>query len=193
MTKNLLTPNLLLTHPDIGDVHSMISFERRNQNHLVKWESTIFNQTECNSSLDEIIHKRLRSWIKECDEGRSLRFCMKPKENPELIIGFCNFTQIIYGSFQACYLGYKIDQAYEGRGLMFEALNACISYIFKEVGLHRIMANYMPINKRSAKLLERLGFSIEGYAKKYLFINNRWEDHVLTALSFEEWEDYSLT
>ena len=45
------------------------------------------------------------------------------------------------------------------------------------------MANYMPINFRSAKLLHRLGFTVEGYAKNYLLINNRWEDHVLTALS----------
>ncbi|MGN7512099.1 hypothetical protein [Aeromonas salmonicida] len=34
----------------------------------------------------------------------------------------------------------------------------------------------------SAALLERLGFEREGYARDYLMINGRWEDHILTAL-----------
>ncbi|KTA85439.1 hypothetical protein [Aeromonas salmonicida] len=34
----------------------------------------------------------------------------------------------------------------------------------------------------SAALLEHLGFEREGYARDYLMINGRWEDHILTAL-----------
>lgn len=40
----------------------------------------------------------------------------------------------------------------------------------------------MPANRRSGALLARLGFEQEGYARDYLMINGRWEDHVLTAL-----------
>ena len=36
-------------------------------------------------------------------------------------------------------------------------------------------------NERSGRLLERLGFEKEGYAKRYLKIDGLWEDHVLTA------------
>jgi ribosomal-protein-alanine N-acetyltransferase len=43
------------------------------------------------------------------------------------------------------------------------------------------MANYMPRNDRSGRLLERLGFEKEGIAKRYLKIDGLWEDHVLTA------------
>lgn len=57
-----------------------------------------------------------------------------------------------------------------------------IDYAFKELSLNRIMANYMPINHRSAMLLKSLGFSKEGEAKRYLKINGCWEDHVLTSL-----------
>ena len=31
-------------------------------------------------------------------------------------------------------------------------------------------------------LLERLGFEREGFAREYLMINGRWEDHILTSL-----------
>lgn len=39
----------------------------------------------------------------------------------------------------------------------------------------------MPANERSARLLARLGFERKGYARAYLKIAGRWEDHILTA------------
>ena len=65
---------------------------------------------------------------------------------------------------------------------MFEALSLTNAYMFADLGLHRIMAGYLPHNDRSGKLLDRLGFEKEGLARKYLKINGRWEDHVLTSL-----------
>lgn len=185
MINMLTTKNLILSLPSQGDLSAIKEFEDRNHNHLRKWEST--NSINSQSTHEEI-QKRLENWIKECEEGKSLRFFIRSKDDSNKIIGFCNFTQIFHGAFQACYLGYKIDHKYEGKGLMFEALEASIKYVFEELGLHRIMANYMPINTRSAKLLYRLGFIIEGYAKNYLSINGRWEDHILTALSYEQWQ-----
>ncbi|MGC4064140.1 MAG: GNAT family N-acetyltransferase [Polyangiaceae bacterium] len=92
-------------------------------------------------------------------------------------------------SFRACYMGYHVDKEYEGRGYMSEAVTAVIRYAFDELRLHRIMANYMPRNIRSARLLERLGFVREGLARDYLFIGNQWEDHVLTALTNQALSD----
>jgi ribosomal-protein-alanine N-acetyltransferase len=66
---------------------------------------------------------------------------------------------------------------------MFEAARAGIRYIFEAVRLHRIMANYMPRNARSGALLQRLGFVVEGSARNYLYINGKWEDHLLTSLT----------
>jgi len=70
---------------------------------------------------------------------------------------------------------------------MSEAVAKAIEYIFEKQKLHRIMANYMPSNERSARLLQKLRFVIEGHAKKYLLINGQWEDHILTSLTNENW------
>ncbi len=78
-------------------------------------------------------------------------------------------------------LGYAIDHAHEGQGLMREALEATIEHVFAVLRLHRIQANYVPDNARSGRLLERLGFVREGLAKDYLFIDGAWRDHVLAA------------
>jgi len=103
------------------------------------------------------------------------------------IIGSINFTQFVRGPFQACQLGYGMDEREQGKGLMTEALQALIPYVFGELGFHRIMASYMPENRRSARVLERLGFVVEGQAKDYVLIEGQWRDHVLTSLVNPRW------
>jgi len=71
---------------------------------------------------------------------------------------------------------------------MTEALTAAIKYVFEELNLHRVMANYMPGNEKSAKLLHRLGFVVEGHAREYLRLAGEWQDHTLTALINESWK-----
>ena len=85
------------------------------------------------------------------------------------------------GPFDACFLGFSLDQKEQGKGLMYEALQVAITHMFDIEKLHRIMANYRPENIRSANLLKRLGFEEEGRARRYLKINGQWTDHVLTA------------
>lgn len=86
----------------------------------------------------------------------------------------------------ACYMGYALGPGAQGKGYMVEAARAGIEFMFDRVGLHRIMANYMPDNRRSAAVLSRLGFTVEGSAKDYLFLNGAWQDHVLTSLTSPE-------
>ena len=99
------------------------------------------------------------------------------------IIGRVNYTQIVRGPFQSCMLGYAIDAEHEGRGLMYEALECTLGHVFNVLRLHRVQANHLPENQRSARLLQRLGFRVEGLAHEYLYINGAWRDHVLTALT----------
>lgn len=113
---------------------------------------------------------------------RSVRLCLWLREQPTRMIGAANFTQIVRGVAQFCFLGYHLDKAYQGQGYMYEALSRAIPYIFEELEIHRIHANYMPTNERSGQLLRRLGFHVEGYARDYLKINGSWQDHIMTAL-----------
>lgn len=102
------------------------------------------------------------------------------------IVGAANFTEIVYGAFDACFLGYALAERAVGHGYMTEALSEALRYVFEDAGLHRVMANYMPVNERSAAVLRRLGFRVEGYARDYLRIDGRWRDHILTALHADE-------
>jgi ribosomal-protein-alanine N-acetyltransferase len=65
---------------------------------------------------------------------------------------------------------------------MTEAVRAMCDHAFGPLGLHRIQANHLPDNHRSAAVLRRLGFTVEGLARELVLIEGRWRDHVLTAL-----------
>ncbi|MDP1976566.1 ribosomal protein S5-alanine N-acetyltransferase [Undibacterium sp.] len=146
-----------------------------NRSHLAPWEPV---RDEDFFSLEKC-EERLLSSSRLIEAGLALHFavCMDEK-----MIGICNFSNIVRGVFHACHLGYAIAEKQQGQGYMQEAVRAGIAHMFQQQGLHRVMANYVPENLRSAALLERLGFEKEGYAKSYLKINGIWRDHILTAL-----------
>lgn len=133
------------------------------------------------SSIGERINNSLRDYQER--KGILLVFTLKDDQK---IVGSINFTNFVYGVFQAGYLGFSVDHASQGKGLMAEALSKAIDYVQQNYNLHRIMANHLPSNIRSSNTLQRLGFKKEGYASSYLKINGSWQDHVLNSLVLPE-------
>lgn len=128
----------------------------------------------------------------EYTAGSSCRFFIFHKSSPKVVIGTAGLTGILRGPFQACYLGYGLDEKMQGHGYMTEALQNIVGFAFgrpgKGLNLHRIMANHLPSNTQSAAVLKRLNFVCEGLARDYLLIEGRWQDHVLNALTNVNWQ-----
>ena len=158
------------------DAKLMVNYLLANKAHLSSWEpireSSYYTEDHWSKFLDETTN--------DFYSGLGYKFAALDKNRSE-IIGICNFNNIVKGAFQASQLGYSVSEQYQSQGYMFEILGAAIEYIFNTVGLHRIMANYIPTNQRSEQLLKRLGFEREGLAKSYLKIAGKWQDHVLTS------------
>jgi len=173
----LVGSKLVIRHLEPHEATLMKKYRVENKVHLEPWEP----KRSVEFFTEGFWQKNLRVNLRDFREGTSL--CMSiltPKEDE--VLGVCNYTSLVRGTFQSCHLGYSLADRHQGKGLMFEALQLTNRYIFKEMGLHRIMAGYLPQNDRSGKLLQRLGFEKEGYAREYLKINGRWEDHILTSL-----------
>lgn len=133
-------------------------------------------------------HQRevLRSEMLAREAGIACRFYIRPMDAPEKIIGTIGLNNIIRGAFHSCHLGYKLDEAYTGRGYMTMAVGMVADYAFRELKLHRIEANVMPRNKASLRVVEKNGFENEGLSKFYLNINGIWEDHIhMVKLNYE--------
>ena len=172
------TKRLLLRIVEKDEAHLMAAYVSENREHLELLEP---RRSEGYYKRDfwEAEIKRIHN---DFFMGHALRLCIFYKPSPKgPIIGVCNYTNILRGVFQACFLGYSVDHKHQGQGIMYEALKASTDFVFKHLKLHRIMANYMPRNEKSGKLLRKLGFVVEGYARDYLKINGQWEDHILTS------------
>jgi ribosomal-protein-alanine N-acetyltransferase len=160
---------------------AQLSFIQENfEGHLDRW-----SPRPAPGFFTEIFWRdRLAIGMEDYLAGRAVRFVVQRLGTPEngAILGNVNYTNIVRGVFLACHLGYQIARESQGRGLMTEALRAGNRWVFAELKLHRIMANYHPDNARSERVLERLGFVREGFARDYLYIDGAWRDHVLTAL-----------
>ncbi len=64
---------------------------------------------------------------------------------------------------------------------MYALTEPAVREVMARHRLHRVMATHLPENLRSARLLRRLGFAVEGYARDFLQINGRWRDTVLLS------------
>lgn len=102
------------------------------------------------------------------------------------IIGFVSLMDIARGVFQNAYLGYYLLNTHWGKGLAQEMTEAVITIGFKYLKLHRIEAGIELGNKRSEKLARRLGLRKEGVSKRRLYLNKKWRDMLVYALTSEE-------
>lgn len=180
----LLTSRLrLFTVDDLAPTPLVLDYFSRNKSFLSSWEivredSFYTLQAQQDILINDINYaatgQLVKLWISRAGEER--------------IIGSVALSNIVYGAFLSCHLGYRLDAGEEGKGYMTEALQTLISYAFQELKLHRIEANIMPHNAASFRVVEKLGFTYEGLARKYLKINGKWEDHVHMVLLNEEIE-----
>ncbi|MGH9717987.1 MAG: GNAT family N-acetyltransferase [Candidatus Acidiferrales bacterium] len=101
--------------------------------------------------------------------------------------GIININEIVRGSFCSGYLGYYAFSPHNGRGYMTVGLRAVISFAFGKLRLHRLEANIQPDNELSRRLVQRLGFQLEGLSPRYLRLGGKWRDHERWAITAEEW------
>ena len=111
-----------------------------------------------------------------------VRFWVFEKQEPERVIGTVSFHNIRYSAYQDCELGYKFHQEVWGRGYARESIKLGMEIIFQELKLHRIEALVMPDNQRSKRLLQALGFELEGIKRQNVRLHDRWCSHEVYSL-----------
>lgn len=185
----LETARLIIATPAAERAAGARDFVQRNAAHLKPWSPATPEGVDTLEYWLGIVESAQQSFA----AGTLLRLWLSPRDDPSRVIGSIGYSQIHRGPFCNAVLGYQIDAQCEGQGLMREALQAANAYMFFEQKLHRIAANYRPENTRSGRLLQRLGFAIEGYAKDYLFIDGAWRDHILTSKVNRAFECNSLS
>lgn len=101
-------------------------------------------------------------------------------------IGQITVGAIARGSANSAYLGYWIARSHAGRGIMPTALAMVVDHCFGAAGLHRVEANIRPENMASRRVVDKLGFRLEGTRLRYIHIAGAWRDHLSYALTVED-------
>ena len=83
--------------------------------------------------------------------------------------------------------GYCLHRDVWGQGYGPEAASALIRQGFDEMGLHRITATCDVRNRKSWRVMEKLGMRREALFRKDLRVKGRWRDTYLYAILKEEW------
>jgi ribosomal-protein-alanine N-acetyltransferase len=111
---------------------------------------------------------------------RYIRWGISKKENGNAI-GTCGFYNFARQSSRA-ELGYILAKKYWKQGIMTEALEAIITFGFREMMLHRIEAFLDPDNIASKLLLAKLGFREEGYLRERDFIRGSYKNSLIYSV-----------
>ena len=179
----ITTSRLILRLAGDRDVAALLCFYRENVHFLAPssplWPPDLLSEAFW-----------LRQVARNSDDftqGRAVKLFLFDKSQPATVVGQISLNNIVHGAAYYCDLGYSLGEDRQGQGLMSESLVAVIRYAFDELGLHRVKAAYLPSNERSGRLLRRLGFVVEGYARDYLLIQGRWQDQVLVGLMNPDW------
>ncbi|MEO5572405.1 MAG: GNAT family N-acetyltransferase [Bacteroidia bacterium] len=96
-------------------------------------------------------------------------------KNDSKVIGMIGYFRMAKEHYRA-EVGYMLHPAYQGKGIMREALNTVIDYGFSVMKLHSMEAIVDPQNLPSAKLLERYGFTKAGFFKEHEFFDGKFFD-----------------
>jgi [ribosomal protein S5]-alanine N-acetyltransferase len=133
-----------------------------------------------------LTEENCKAYIDRCqnEDFEGLLICHAVNKN---IVGVVNLSQIFYKAFHNAYLGYYAHIEFAGQGLMSEGVCLAINHAFQTLKLHRVEANIQPENAGSIQLVKRLGFTKEGFSRRYLKINEEWCDHERWALTAEDW------
>jgi len=109
------------------------------------------------------------------------------RRSDDALLGVFNFSEIVRGAFRSSYLGYFGFAPHSKQGYMTEGMALALDVAFRKLKLHRVEANIQPTNARSIALAARIGFTREGFSRRYIKIAGRWRDHVRYAMLAEDW------
>ena len=85
-------------------------------------------------------------------------------------------------------MGYVLGRPQWGRGLMPEAARAVMDWGFERYGLHKIRAQADLRNRRSWRVMEKLGMTREGVLRGNGKLRDEHVDEVYYGILRDEWE-----
>ena len=145
----------------------------------IEWTSTPFMEESDVAATIEYFREAFL-------DKRAIRWALA--EGPDgVMIGDCG-----YNSFNSRdgrgEIGYQLSKGLWGQGIMTRAVGAIVDYGFQTLELNKVEATVSVGNERSAGLLRKLGFKVEGTLRDYRNRRGVLGDSWYFGLLRREWE-----
>jgi RimJ/RimL family protein N-acetyltransferase len=96
------------------------------------------------------------------------------------MLGDCAF-QVLADEPRQAQIGCTLAREHQGQGVAAEAVSRLVEYLFADLGLHRVIGVCDLENQASRRLLERLGFQLEGVFRENVWFKGAWGSECLYA------------
>jgi ribosomal-protein-alanine N-acetyltransferase len=176
LTPAIFGDGVLLRPAQMSDCSAWIRLREESREFLTPWEPTWPADDLTRASF----RRRIRRYAEDQRSDVAYAFFIFRKSD-NVLVGGLTLANIRRGCAQAGSLGYWMGAAYARQGHMTAAVNALLPFAFDTLKLHRVEAACIPANVASIRLLEKTGFTREGFARQYLCIDGIWQDHLLYA------------
>lgn len=127
-------------------------------------------------------------------------FCFWAVESKEdgAFIGAAGLLRVGYEAHftPAIEVGWRLDRRFWGQGYAPEAAAGAISFGFEHFGLHEIVANTVPANRNSRRVMEKLGMShaaADDFDHPLVPIEHPLRRQVLYRLPRDRWSSSDIT
>ncbi len=122
--------------------------------------------------------------------GELMEWGLERREDGALV-GTCSLSNIDLDNRRG-EIGFALGRFAWGHGYMREALPVLVEYAFTTLNLHRLEADVDPRNASSLRLLESLGFKIEGHLRERWQATGEIQDSLFLGLLAREWLGSSI-
>jgi ribosomal-protein-alanine N-acetyltransferase len=131
--------------------------------------------------VEAMIERSLSRWA----AGELSRWGVALPHDDQLV-GTCGFTEWSRAHRWA-ELAFDLAQAHWGKGLMRQAVAAVLPWTFRQDRVDRVHAFVRVDNRRSERLLARIGFVREGCLRNYRVCRGQPHDFYIYALLRSDW------
>lgn len=170
--------DLFLKSFSIENATEVLSCIQRNTSHLQQWIPWIKPKSDL-GQIEAFIYEQIKH--AEHQEGIMLGIY----QNNELIgmIGLQDWDH----QLGIAELGFWIEKRRLRQGIMTVAIKRLVQFGFTEMQLNKIIATFSITNVRAHKLLERIGFKLEGVLRNQMLHHGIKTNKVVMGFLKEEW------
>jgi RimJ/RimL family protein N-acetyltransferase len=115
----------------------------------------------------------------------------KPSEPVPIPVGHIVLTKPTptMAHHRNCEIGIGMLKEHRGKGYGSEAITWILNWGFRMANMHRIALECFEWNEGAAKLYKKLGFTLEGRKREFLWFDGRWYDKLEFSILEDEWRE----